>query len=294
MEILPVYGIKEFSAEKNLNSFYSNNLTTHLKSHQFINHAHKHSTYISILFTAGSGEHQIDFDTFTVRKGSVFLLNPGQVHCWKLSKDADGYVFFHTKEFYDGSYTNRRLDHFPFFYLQQNHPVIYLKNKDLEKIENLYKEINSEFTASHPFRLEKLESLVDIVYIELTRLYQSSAETNKDINQKYLKVKKLQKLIDQHFRTKKFPAEYADLLNMSTRHLSRICRETLNRSTNDLIIDRIIMEAKRMLVHHDINISQLADKLNYDDISYFTRLFKKKTGMSPKKFQSKMAKPENN
>jgi AraC family transcriptional activator of pobA len=287
MEILPVYGITEFSGEKN--TFYSNDLHTHLKSHHFINRPHKHSTYISILFTKGSGEHQIDFDTYDVKPGSVFLLNPGQVHSWKLSNYTDGYVFFHSKEFYDGE--NRKIEEFPFFYLQQNHPVIYLLGRQLEKIEALFKEVNDEYSADLPFRNGKILSLVDLIYIELSRLYQTKGTQKKSVSPNYLKVKKLQKLIDENFRTKKFPHEYADLMNMSTRHLSRLCQETLHKSTGDLIIDRIIMEAKRILIHNDITVSELADQLNYEDHSYFGRLFKKKAGVSPKEFQRQMMKP---
>jgi AraC family transcriptional regulator, transcriptional activator of pobA len=288
VEILPIYGITEFSREKN--TFYSNDLHTHLKSHHFINRPHKHSTYISVLFTKGSGEHQIDFDTFPVKPGSVFMLNPGQVHSWKLSNYSDGYVFFHSKEFYDGLFANRKIEEFPFFYLRQNNPVIYLVGARLEKIESLFKEVNDEFKSDQPYRLGKLGSLVDLIYIELSRSYQAKGAL-KNPHSNYLKVKKLQKLIDENFKEKKFPAEYADLMNMSTRHLSRICQETLKKSTSDLIIDRIIMEAKRMLIHSDITISQLADELHYEDHSYFGRLFKKEVGLTPKTFRSEMMKP---
>lgn len=289
MEIVPVYGIREFVEEHNQNSFYSNTLKVHLKSHQFVNSPHKHSTYIAILFTKGTGKHLIDFDSFQVKSGAVFLLNPGQVHNWQLSADADGFVFFHSKEFYDSIFSAKKIEDFPFFYLQQNYPVVYLKKKEIEAIEILFIEIDKEFYTTLPYRLEKLGSLVNLVYIELSRLYKLGEEQVKDSNHTYLKVKKLQKLIDENFKLKKLPSEYADMMNMTTRHLSRICRLTLNKSTSDLIADRIIMEARRILVHNDITIAMLADQLGYEDHSYFTRLFKKKVGITPKEFQNKFS-----
>lgn len=290
MKKIPVYGIREFAETDNEDYFYSNDLRSHLNTHKFINSPHKHSTYITILFTKGTGEHLIDFDTFPVRPGSVFLLNPGQVHSWKLSKEAQGFVFIHTKEFYDSIFANRKMENFPFFYLGQNYPVIYLSGSDRKRIEGLFKMINNEFKKASRYKTSKLGSLTDFVYLELAGLYRAKEKKYKEASPNYLRVKKLQKLIDENFRMKKFPGEYADLMNMSIRHLNRLCRETLNKTTGDLIFDRVILEAKRMLIHKDVTISSVADELGYEDHSYFIRLFKKKTGESPKAFQMNMAK----
>lgn len=288
---VPVYGIAEFSEKSKEAYFYANELRAHLESHQFVNEPHKHSTYISILFTKGSGEHQIDFDTYAIKPGSVFLLSPGQVHCWKLSSDVEGYVFFHTKEFYDSIFLKKQIDHYPFFYLQQNYPLIELPVKDISKTEALFSEIYAEYLQYQHWKDTKLETLVDLVYLDLARLYKNTGEEGNTADSGYTKVKKLQKLIDAHFKEKKFPADYADLMNMSTRHLSRICREVLNKSTGDLIVERVLIEAKRLLIQKDITVSMVADELGYEDYSYFIRMFKKNTGFSPKEFQAKIKKP---
>ncbi|GAL85844.1 AraC family transcriptional regulator [Sporocytophaga myxococcoides] len=292
MKKIPVYGIREFSKGSNEVYFYSNDLPNHLRSHQFINNPHSHSTYITILFTKGKGEHQIDFSSYPVKPGSVFLLNPGQVHCWKLSEQADGFVFFHTREFYDSIFTNRKITDFPFFYLQQNYPVIYLDKTEVVSVMSRFEEINQEFKANNSFKTEKLGSLIDLLYIELSRVYiKDSHDENKETSINYYKVKNLQRLIDEQFRTQKLPQQYADLMNMSTRHLNRLTREVLNKTTGDLIAERIILEAKRLLIHNDIPIANVGDQLGYDDVSYFIRVFKKHTGLSPKEFQKSTIKP---
>jgi AraC family transcriptional regulator, transcriptional activator of pobA len=288
---VPVYGIVEFSHQKSEVFFYANELRIHLESHQFINTPHKHSTYITILFIKGKGEHQIDFDTYAIKPGSVFLLSPGQVHCWKVSKDAEGFVFFHTKEFYDNIFLKRKIENYPFFYLQQNYPVIYLSISDTKRVERNFQEIYQEYKERLKGWEIKLEALADLVYIELSRLYTNKTENGKISDPSYLKVKKLQKFIDEYFKSKKFPSDYADLMNMSTRHLSRICREVLNKSTGDLIIERILIEARRLLIQKDITVAMVADELGYDDYSYFIRMFKKNTGVSPKEFQASIHNP---
>ena len=287
MKKIPVYGIAEFSESENY--FYSNDLKTHLQSHQFVNNPHKHNTYICIFFTEGTGEHQIDFSSYKVKPGSIFLLNPGQVHCWKLSANANGYVFFHTKDFYNSIYLNRKIEEFPFFYLSQNYPVVYTDKKESDYFVRLFKEINEEYKNNLAHKEIKLGSLVDLVYVELSRLYDVKDNFHLSTNNNYFKLKKLQKLIDEQFKTKKLANEYADEMNMTTRHLSRICQEVLGRATSELITERIILEAKRLLIHNDVSISNVADQLGYEDHSYFIRFFKKNTGLSPKEFHSKFS-----
>ncbi|WP_298356298.1 helix-turn-helix transcriptional regulator [Runella sp.] len=288
MKNIPIYGITEFSETDLVTAFYANNLRSHLQSHRFVNSAHKHSTYIAVLFTEGSGKHEIDFDTYEVRPGSVFLLTPGQVHSWELSADINGYVFFHTESFYNTAYLSKKLTDFPFFYLQTNYPVIYLQEDALDSVIPLFKAIYEEYQTHLPFKFQKLNSLIDLTYIQLSRSYQ---EHNKVVDKQpfqYNRIKKLEKLIDENFKTKKLPKEYADLMNMTTRHLNRICQETLNQTTTDLILKRVMVEAQRMLIHNDVTVAAVADSLGYEDYSYFIRLFKKQIGESPKKFQNRM------
>jgi AraC family transcriptional activator of pobA len=289
MKKLPIYGIAEFSEGENY--FYANDLMTHLQSHQFVNNPHKHNTYICIFFTDGTGEHQIDFNSYKVKPGSIFLLNPGQVHCWKLSPNANGFVFFHTKDFYNNIYLNRKIEEFPFFYLSQNYPVVYVNLKEVDYYKNLFTEIKEEFQHDLAYKEIKLGSLVDLVYVGLSRKYKTEGNFQSAKNNNYFKLKQLQKFIDEHYKTKKLASEYADNMNMTTRHLSRICQEVLGRSTSDLITERIILEAKRLLIHSDISISNVADQLGYEDHSYFIRFFKKNTGLSPKEFHAKFSFP---
>jgi AraC family transcriptional activator of pobA len=290
MKNIPIYGITEFVETNLVTAFYANNLRSHLESHRFVNAAHKHSTYIAVLFTQGSGKHEIDFNTYEVCPGSVFLLIPGQVHCWELSADINGYVFFHTEAFYTTAYLSKKLTDFPFFYLQTNYPVIYLKAEELISVTSLFKMIYEEYQTNLLFKFQKLNSLIDLTYIQLSRSYQ---ELNKVVDKQpyhYIRIKKLEKLIDENFKTKKLPKDYADLMNMTTRHLNRICQETLNQTTTDLIQKRVMVEAQRMLIHSDVTVAVVAESLGYEDYSYFIRLFKKQLGESPKKFQNRMTK----
>lgn len=289
MKDIPIYGITEFTEADLSKVLYVNNLKKHLATHQFVNHPHKHSTYITVFFTSGQGTHEIDFQTYPVQPGSLFLLTPGQVHCWNLSDDADGFVVFHTEGFYNNAFLTRRISDFPFFYLQTNYPVIYLTSVEQSTLSPIFQWIYEESRYELPFKSPKLISLIDVLYIELARVYSDNRKNGEEYSHYCIQIKKLEKLIEENFRTLKLPKEYADLMNMTTRHLNRICQQSLNQSTGKLILTRTIIEAKRMLVHSDTSVNAVADYLGYDDYSYFVRLFKKEVGETPKQFQLRLA-----
>lgn len=282
---MPVYGIGAFGEEQKNAYFYASDLATHLKSHAFVNAPHKHSTYLCVFFTQGGGTHQVDFDSYEVAPGTVFVLNPGQAHCWDLSADTDGYVFFHTREFYDNIFLHRKIDDFPFFYLRQNDPLIRPMGEELGRLTSLFDLLCQEYRTERLYQTASLESLTDLIYIELARLYDRDNRERSGSGVHYENALKLQKLIDQHFRKIKSPGRYAEMLHMTTRHLSRICNEVMGCSTSDLIADRITLEAKRLLTSAEITVGEVAGWLGYEDYSYFIRLFKKRTGMSPRAFQ---------
>jgi AraC-like DNA-binding protein len=77
------------------------------------------------------------------------------------------------------------------------------------------------------------------------------------------------------------------MMAMSEKHLNRISKACLNKTTTDLITDRILLEAKRSLTHTTLCIGEIAENLGYLDNSYFARFFKKKTGETPLEFMKK-------
>ena len=281
-EKLPVYKIEHFESASQNQDFYANHFIPHITHHHFATQAHKHDFYLIVLFTKGRGKHDIDFNTYEIKPGAVFMMSPGQMHNWTLSKDIDGYVFFHTKDFYDKTYSNYGIETYPFFQSIHQAPVLYLNKDYTKQLSTQFEALIHEYKENEQFKFEKIHCLINLIYIELSRHYLPEIEiTNKSY---LLKVRQLEQLIDIHFKTKKSPQEYANLMNLSEKHLNRISRECLNKTTTELIAERVVLEAKRLLIHSKQNISQIATELGYDNNSYFSRFFKKHTEQTPNEF----------
>jgi AraC family transcriptional regulator, transcriptional activator of pobA len=291
MTLLPVLHIGQFPAD-NQESFYANDFANHIEAHhRFISKPHKHDFYLTILFTQGAGIHEIDFRTYEIKRGSIFMLNPGQTHYWEFTPDTNGYVIFHTKAFYDLTFTNRSIDHFPFFYSLQNSPFLALKPEDLLSIESMFPSILQEHREDKVMKHQKIRGLVDLLYIELSRMYLSTKEHAANSPGLHMeKLKQLEQLIDTHYLHHKSASYYAALMHMSTKHLNRITQAVVGKTTTDLITERILLEAQRMLSHSRYKVAEVADYLGYEDHSYFSRLFKKKLQVSPSRFAEKYQK----
>jgi AraC-like DNA-binding protein len=290
-EVLPIYNIEDFRFIGNEREFYANTFSAHIKQHDtFVLVPHRHNFYLCVLFTKGNGIHEIDFNTYDIVPRAVFTLAPGQVHNWTFSEDVDGYIFFHTREFFNINYTFEKIEHFPFFSVD-NAPVMHLNNIAAVKIETIFREIVEEYQNNEElYKPQKLYKLVNLVYIELLRLY-IPKHIRTEQNHSYLgKVRKLEDLVDVNFRKAKYPKEYAEMMNISDKHLNRMSKEILNKTISDLIFDRIILEAKRMLLFSKSSVSEISSDLGYLDSSYFSRLFKKKTGATPLQFLNKYRK----
>jgi len=292
MNQLPILNIKEFKNHNPDATFYANYFIPHLKlNHLSITGPHKHDFYLTVLFTKGSGTHEIDFSSYPIKPGSVFLLNPGQTHNWELSDDIDGYVFFHSKSFYDMAFNGRTVNSFPFFYSTQNSPCIYLGGINIDKMETLFKSVVEEYQVFSLLKRQKITSLIDIIYIELSRFcVDESISDNKKTNSYSIKFRELEQLIEKKYQTEKSPQYYASELNISPKHLNRITKEMVGKTTTDLIIERVLLEAKRMLIHAKQSFTEIADELGYEDYSYFSRIFKNKTGENPSLFQARYVK----
>ena len=287
MKIFPILNINDFDFEGETNEFYANQFSTHLSEfHISITKPHKHDFYLSVLFTKGSGKHTIDFNTYNIKPGSLFFMLPGQTHDWELSNDIEGYIFFHTKSFYNLLFPNKRLDEYPTFYLRDNLKHIQLDTQEQPIYENYFKTILTEYQTSNLLKYRKIGLLLDLIYIDSNRIKINTPFNSDKTNTQMMYYKNLQQLIDTNFLTLKKPKDYAEKLNITVKHINKIVTSLLNKSTSELINERIILEAKRLISHGELTIKEIAYHLNYEDYSYFSRFFKKNTGLTPSEFSN--------
>ena len=96
------------------------------------------------------------------------------------------------------------------------------------------------------------------------------------------------KILEANYRRSEGVEFYAEKLNMSARNLNAITKKIFDKSVSEIIETRKLTEARRLLVHSNQSVSEIGFELGYNEKSYFSRVFHKKTGLTPTDYKNRM------
>lgn len=290
MDSISVLNIDLFQKGKNTSDFYFSTVQNHLiVGHRHLEKAHRHDFYATILFTKGSGIHEIDFQKYEVAPGSLFYMSPGQIHSWDLSRDIEGYLFFCLQDFYELHYVNQKLRNFPFFGSVNFPRKLQLSETELHENLELFLELEKEYHAQGVMKNGLMLALMSAVFIKSTRQFSKDFDhLASSASLSYFKhYQDFETLVEQYFTQQKSIAFYASLMNISSKHLNRIIQTVVQKTATDVITERVVLEAKRMLMYLNESLVEIAFRLGYEEYSYFVRVFRKTSGMTPTQFIKK-------
>lgn len=289
MEEITILQMRDLTDEVKGADFYANTIPNHLiTNHNHVEKPHRHDFYVCMIFTQGSGTHEIDFQSYEIKPGSLFVLAPGQTHSWVLSEDVDGFIFFHTQEFFDLYFVRETIREYPVFRSSYYPNGLHVEGQDKLIIESVFKRICDEVEGNKWKKNTVLVNLASLLYIEFNRVLLAGDSFVAVSNYQYNNhLQHFEDLLDKNFQTEKSAAVYAEWMNMTQKHLNRVCKTLVDKTTTDIIVDRVILEAKRMLIYTGKSFSEIGSMLGYDDYSYFSKVFKKKVGYTPKEFMKK-------
>lgn len=245
--------------------------------------AHRHDYYHIMYIKRGRGVHSIDFKHYDVKPGSLFFVSPGQVHTIEIDKDVEAYVISFNSDFYLFHNNEQKLMDYPFFHTINNDPVVYFEDSDM--FDYIIKEMLTEYNNQAKGTEKILQSLMEILLVKASRMYTYPVKEESPVHLTF-QLRKLETLIDKHFREYKLLNDYADLMYISPKHLNSLCKKGLNKTVTNLIHERTLTEAKRLLLFTDNSIAEIAFELGFADKSYFMRFFKKQTTQTADTFRS--------
>ncbi len=160
-----------------------------------------------------------------------------------------------------------------------------LSETEMQAAAEIIGQLKQEHEGRQWKQEDVLRDFLDILLIRLARIYQEKHADLISLKAAFTELQQLENSIDQHFKVHKPVSFYAGELNITTKQVNEMCKQALGKTTTELIQDRIILEARRLLTHSDLTITQIAAELGYFDNSYFTRFFKKHTGQTPEQFR---------
>lgn len=282
---IPVYDICTIDTRSG-RDFLVERFGAYLEKHYAdLHRSHRHSFYHLVLFTLGKGKHTIDFEQFKIRPYQIYFMIPGQVHSWHFEKGVDGYIIHFNEELFSSFLQNGHyLDRFPFFSGNSKDGVCQLPVNVHGHVISIFESILAE--AKH-MGAQNIE-MICLKLLELFIIVDRSCSKEKQgkiPSQKLQLLKNFRQLIEKNYRNLRLPVEYAELLYITPNHLNALCQDLLGKTAGEMIRDRILLEAKRLLTNAGLTITEIAYELNFEDNSYFNRFFKRYTGQTPDAFR---------
>jgi len=290
-QILPVYSISTLKdTNPSPKDFVADHFEHYLNEHKNLHFPHKHSFYHLVYFTEGSGRHSIDFVNFPVEVGQIYFMIPGQVHAWEFEAKPDGFIVNFSEEYLNALIVNARyLDQFSFFSGIASEQVITIPTEERPRVEVILETVIREGNSKEELKDDFARTALVQLFIQVSR-YASKEDVKQQNTYNYLLLRNFQKLIDLHYKEKKLTKDYAAMLYITPNHLNALSKDVTGRSAGELIRDRIVLEAKRLLVNAKMTVAEIAQELDFIDNSYFSKFFKKYVGVTPEIFRKQIIK----
>lgn len=240
--------------------------------------SHRHFFYAVYWIHQGSGIHVIDFEEYEIKPNRIFFVKPEQIHFLHNDTMMEYSALQFTEEFMSCSDTGYQTE-------EREIAVCHdLTLEEQERMEILFKQISAEAVSGLEYSTALIQSEINTLLLDLERIGLDKRRYTAlpDLLLKY------RMLVEKQYTATRLVQKYAGQLGVSANYLNVLVRKYLGKSALNLINERVILEIKRRLLRTEKGVSEIAYELGFDELSYFSRFFKRHTGMTPIAFREKM------
>ncbi|CAG4995547.1 HTH-type transcriptional activator RhaR [Dyadobacter sp. CECT 9275] len=245
--------------------------------------------YIKILYLPAGYKLRVDFASYDTQRPTLFFVSPNQFLELETTGEQSGYFIFYNRDFYCIQIHDQEVacDGLLFNNIR-NMPKVELSETENTFLGGLFMEMIQEFNLNDSSLEEMVRTYLKQLLIRATRSWKRQHLTN-DVTDQQSDLeffRKFTRLVEEHYKYKHAVADYADFLCMAPKTITHKFNRMRLPQPNEVIKNRIILEAKRLLVHTSLTAKEIAYELGYNDPAYFSRLFQTKTGESPSGFRA--------
>ncbi|WP_149241715.1 helix-turn-helix domain-containing protein [Dyadobacter sp. 32] len=246
--------------------------------------------YIKILYLPAGYKLRVDFACYDTQQPTLFFISPNQYLELETAGEESGYFIFYNRDFYCIQIHDQEVacDGLLFNNIR-NMPKVEVSEDEIPFLKHLFAEMTQEFQIDDSSLEEMVRTYLKQLLIRATRSWKrqhlNSLVTEQQNDLEFFR--KFTRLVEEHYKTKHTVADYADSLCMAPKTITHKFNRLRLPQPNEVIKNRIILEAKRLLAHTSLTAKEIAYHLGYNDPAYFSRLFMTKTGESPSGFRTK-------
>lgn len=244
---------------------------------------HRHTYEELILVTEGHPTHFLDFKKETLQAPCFVYVPMGKVHQFQADIQSRGWAIRYLNEF---------IPEAPFHFYTHflDFTTIPLpQNACLERFHTLCRMMQQEYEQAEPdYNIIRplLQAFMAMVEAERRLLLQGPETSNGAKTAQIAACNSFLRILEDNFRRAEGVGFYAEKMNTSVRNLNLITTGVMDKSVSELIESRKLIEAKQLLLNTDKTISEIGYELGYKEKSYFSRVFHKKTGLTPSEYRT--------
>lgn len=262
-----------------------------------IDHANKEllnsdefQSYIRILYVGKGAKLVADFTEFDVASPSLFFIGPNQyLHVKEVGQQTCQFIYYN-RDFYCIQIHDDEVACDGLLYNNvYNMPLVTLQTAETSFYNYLYEQISTEFALNDTSLEEMVRTYLKQIFIKAVRSWKKQNLEKELVNhdKDLAFFRKFTVLVDAHYTEKHTVADYADVMHIAPKTITNKFKKLNLPQPNEIIKNRIVLQAKRLLVHTNMSAKEIGYQLGYEDPAYFTRLFTIKTGESPTAYRSK-------
>ena len=277
-----------FLKDIKVHGIYLNTVTRYLNLYPFTKRPHLHDFYTILFFTGGEGSFRICNELHLIQPQSIYLIAPHQMHSLEGLENTEGIAFFFCHDFYVEEFSFiRLLNVFSNLSPAENNlsPCNKLSGSEITPLITLINSVQQEYEVHTPTNNSAviIRSLLNIMLLKLSDSFGSSS--GRTMHNESTLIHSLSHLIESYFIQEHGLGFYTTALNITEKHLNDLCNRHFNCGLKKILLDRLMQESRRLLLYSELSVSQIAYKLNFEDNSYFNKVFRKNTGITPKRFR---------
>ena len=250
--------------------------------------AHRHDYYTVLLVEKGVGFHVIDYNQFPFESLEVHFVSPGQVHQVALAQKPKGSVMTFTKDFLlKNNIPEDFISNINLFRTFGHTPPLTLDEQTFDRLARTIDEMENCLSGDLNYGSRAAGALLQLFLIYCSNSSKLNALQMDEKNAGVCILRDFKRLVEEKFRAQHKVKDYASELHISAKHLSQTVKNITGKVAKEHIQDRLVLEAKRLLLHTNLSIKEIGYEIGFDEPLHFSGFFKKQVGLSPSVFRQK-------
>ena len=249
---------------------------------------HRHDYHELLWLRAGHGEHLLDGRPLAVRPRSLTVIGRGQVHVFSRAEGVQGAAVRFGDEALLGGAAQRAA---PGWLLAgRGGRTVEVPEGEVGRLESIIAALEAEAARPPDSRSAELERhLISVLLLWIERWYEATRTEHRDADDAEVQLhRRFAEQLEADYRRHHDAGHYADALAVPAAALSRALTHVTGRSTKELVTDRVMLEAARLLRFTDLSVQEVSHRTGFRDPLYFSRAFKRHHGEAPQAYRARV------